>query len=190
MIMRYTIFDHMTEGTEQEVARLLPMASQQRREQALRYQHLFGQYCCLKSYELLMELLGDDSKPELIYNEYGQPRLAHGPYFSISHCKAGIAVAVSDNPIGIDIETIRNVQPSLVAKTMNIDEQQMISQAIDPKQTFTQLWTKKEAYLKMRGTGIISDLKNTLLDVSNVHFQTFENLEKGYVVSLAHSSID
>ena len=47
MIMRYTIFDHMMEGTEQEIARLLPMVSQQRREQALRYQHLFGQYCCL-----------------------------------------------------------------------------------------------------------------------------------------------
>ena len=190
MIMRYTIFDHMTEGTEQEIARLLPMVSQQRREQALRYQHLFGQYCCLKSYELLMELLGDGSKPEFIYNEYGQPQLENGPYFSISHCKAGVVVAVSSNPIGIDIETIRNVQPSLIAKTMNTDEQKMISQAIDPKQAFTQLWTKKEAYLKMRGTGIISDLKNTLLDVSNIHFQTFENLEKGYVVSLAHSSID
>ena len=81
MIMRYTIFDHITEGTEQEIARLLPMVSQQRREQALRYQHLFGQYCCLKSYELLMELLGDDSKPEFIYNEYGQPQLANGPFF-------------------------------------------------------------------------------------------------------------
>lgn len=188
MIMRYTIFDHMEECTEREVARLLPMVNQQRREQALRYQHLFGQYCCLKSYEMLMELLG--SKPEFIYNEYGQPQLENGPYFSISHCKAGIAVAVSTTPIGIDIETIRSAQPSLVAKTMNIDEQNKISQAIDSKLAFTQLWTKKEAYLKMRGTGIISDLKNTLLDVSNVHFQTFENLEKGYVVSLAHSSID
>ena len=55
--MLYKIFSDMTECSEQEVARLLPLVSEQRREQALRYTHTFGQYCCLKSYEMLTALL-------------------------------------------------------------------------------------------------------------------------------------
>ena len=46
--MLYRIFDDMTQCSEQEVARLLPLVSDQRREQALRYKHTFGQYCCLQ----------------------------------------------------------------------------------------------------------------------------------------------
>ena len=123
--MLYQIFDDMTQCSEQEVARLLPLVSAQRREQALRFTHLFGQFCCLKSYELLMELLcewtGEKSKtlPEFLYNEYGAPFIKDGPYFSISHCKSGIAVAVSNQPIGIDIETVRTFKLDLVKKTMN-----------------------------------------------------------------------
>ena len=51
--MRFEIFDYMTECSEAEVQRLLPMVSEQRREQALRYKHTFGQYCCLKSWMML-----------------------------------------------------------------------------------------------------------------------------------------
>ena len=107
--MQYRIFDDMTECSEHEVARLLSLVSAQRREQALRYKHLFGQYCCLKSYELLLELYqewsGEHVKvlPDFLYNEHGAPYWANGPYFSISHTKQGIAVAISDRPIGIDI---------------------------------------------------------------------------------------
>ena len=66
--MLYQIFDDMTLCCEQEVARLLPLVSAQRREQALRYTHLFGQFCCLKSYELLIDLQCEMEKycPSLI----------------------------------------------------------------------------------------------------------------------------
>ena len=41
--MQYCIFDDMNQCSEQEVARLLDIASKQRQEQALAYKHLFGQ---------------------------------------------------------------------------------------------------------------------------------------------------
>ena len=111
----------MTQCNEQEIARLLPLVSDQRREQALGYKHLFGQFCCLKSYELLMQLLAsscsqtpDAGFPLFLYNEHGAPRLEQGPYFSISHCKHAIAVAISEKPIGIDIEHIRTAKPELI----------------------------------------------------------------------------
>ena len=42
------IFDDMTQVTEAEVRRMLPLVNIQRRDEALRYKHLFGQFCCLK----------------------------------------------------------------------------------------------------------------------------------------------
>ncbi len=191
--MQITIFDHMNECTEPEVARLLNMVSPQRREQALRYKHLFSQYCCLKSYELLLQLLASTpyllhSTPIFLYNEHGKPYLENGPYFSISHCKHAIAVAVSEIPIGIDIEHIRTAKSDLVAYTMNEEEQNEIWAAESPDIAFTRLWTQKEAVLKMQGTGIISDIKNTLADIHRIDIQTKVVMEKQYVYSLVNAA--
>jgi hypothetical protein len=44
-----SIFDDMAQVTEAEVQRMLPLVDEQRRNEALRYKHLFGQFACLKS---------------------------------------------------------------------------------------------------------------------------------------------
>lgn len=196
--MQYLIFDDMTECSEQEVARLLPLVSEQRREQALSYKHLFGQYCCLKSYEMLQQLLTCSAAscrrsrplnvhptPTFLYNEHGAPFLADGPYFSISHCKQGIAVVVSDSPVGIDIEGIRQVDEGLVRKTMNIEEQAQIQASAAPDREFIRLWTRKEAYVKLQGTGIISDMHAILVNTERVEWQEHCNIEKGYICTIA-----
>lgn len=188
--MQYLIFDDMNQCSEQEVARLLDIVSDQRREQALAYKHLFGQYCCLKSYEILLKLLSSASytlhTPSFLYNEYGAPYLENGPYFSISHCKNGIAVAVSEEPIGIDIEHIRVAKPELVARTMNDIEQQEIWASPQPDVAFTRLWTQKEALLKMQGTGItsIDGIKNTLVTTEHFDWMTKVDIEKQYAYTL------
>ena len=196
--MQYLIFDDMTECSEQEIARLLPLVSEQRREQALSYKHLFGQYCCLKSYEMLQQLLTCSAAscrrsrplnvhptPTFLYNEHGAPFLADGPYFSISHCKQGIAVVVSDSPVGIDIEGIRQVDEGLVRKTMNIEEQAQIQASAAPDREFIRLWTRKEAYVKLQGTGIISDMHAILVNTEGVEWQEHCNIEKGYICTIA-----
>ena len=196
--MLYLIFSDMTECSEQEIARLLPLVSEQRREQALSYKHLFGQYCCLKSYEMLQQLLTCSAAscrrsrplnvhptPTFLYNEHGAPFLADGPYFSISHCKQGIAVVVSDSPVGIDIEGIRQVDEGLVRKTMNIEEQAQIQASAAPDREFIRLWTRKEAYVKLQGTGIISDMHAILVNTERVEWQEHCNIEKGYICTIA-----
>ena len=204
--MHYLIFDHMTQCSEQEVARLLPLVSAQRREQAMRYTHLFGQYCCLKSYELLLQLLAahllpishspsgrpiaalprpiSSKRPSFLYNEYGAPYLADGPYFSISHCKQAIAVVVSDSPVGIDIEGIRKMDDGLVRKTMNTQEQTQIAMSQNPEVEFIRLWTRKEAYVKMLGTGIISDMHTILQDATAVEWHEIADLDRGYICTI------
>ena len=187
--MQYRIFDDMTECGEQEIARLLPLVSPQRREQALRYTHIFGQFCCLKSYELLTALLASTpytlhSTPSFLYNEHGAPYLEDGPYFSISHCKQGIAVVVSDSPVGIDIEGLRSVDDGLVRKTMNTQEQAQIAAAANPEQEFIRLWTRKEAYVKMLGTGIISDMHQILQDTEALQWHEIVDINKGYICTI------
>ena len=202
--MLYRIFDDMTQCSEQEVARLMPLVSAQRREQALRYKHTFGQYCCLQSYKMLCELLAEWGRahhtpytlhptlytlhptPTFLYNDYGAPYIEGGPHFSISHCKRGIAVAVSENPIGIDIEAIRSFKPELMRKTMNEDEQQRITSSATPDQEFIRLWTQKEALLKLQGTGIISDLHHVLTHVQDVFWTEISPLDKGYICTIAN----
>lgn len=193
--MLYRIFDDMTQCNEQEVARLLPLVSAQRREQALGYKHTFGQYCCLQSYKMLCELLAEWSRvqqlpinqqPIFLYNDYGAPYIEGGPHFSISHCKRGIAVAVSENPIGIDIEAIRTFKPELMRKTMSPAEQQRITSSATPDQEFIRLWTQKEALLKLQGTGIISDLHHVLTHAQDVSWTGISPLDKGYICTIAN----
>ena len=200
--MLYRIFDDMTQCSEQEVARLLPLVSAQRREQALRYKHTFGQYCCLQSYKMLCELLAEWGRahhtplhptlytlhptPIFLYNDYGAPYIEGGPHFSISHCKRGIAVAVSENPIGIDIESIRSFKPELMRKTMNEDEQLRITSSAIPEVEFIRFWTQKEALLKLQGTGIISDLHHVLTHAQDVFWIEISPLDKGYICTIAN----
>ena len=190
--MHYRIFDDMTQCSEQEIARLLPLVSPQRREQALRYTHIFGQFCCLKSYELLTALLASTpytlhSTPSFLYNEHGAPYLEDGPYFSISHCKQGIVVAVSETPIGIDIEAIRPLNEGLVQKAMNPQEQAQIAAAANPEQEFIRLWTRKEAYVKMLGTGIISDMHQILQDTEALQWHEIVDINKGYICTIVQN---
>ena len=163
--MRIKIFDHMDECTEAEVERMLPLVSAQRREQALKYKHTFGQYCCLKSWLMLYELMDEGMKglmDEWEYNEHGKPYIAGGPYFSISHCKEGIAVAVDEQPIGIDIEAVRHAEQDLIERVMNEKERV----GMDDRK-FTRLWTQKEAVVKAQGTGIYSfEQLQTILEES------------------------
>ena len=187
--MQVAIFDDMNQCTEQEVQRLLPLVSVQRREQALKYKHTFGQFCCLKSWLMLYDLVGipgyRDTKWK--FNEHCKPYLEHGPYFSISHCKEGIAVAIDDQPIGIDIEHIRHADSDLIARVMNEEERLAIREL--GMREFTRLWTQKEAIVKAEGTGIVSfeQLKGIRSQDSGFRIQTVE--KEKYIYSIAYGKL-
>ena len=172
---------------------MLTLVSAQRREQAMRYKHTLGQFCCLKSWLMLKELLGQvgfnriDSD-EFRYNPNGKPYLEGGPYFSISHCKAGIAVAVDDKPIGIDIEAIRHADEELIARTMNEAERELVNEGmseLERDRAFIRLWTQKEAVVKMQGTGITSfEQVQKILEIGDWKLETFE--KANYIYSIAY----
>ena len=94
-------------------------------------------------------------------------------------------MAVSQNPVGIDIESIRSFKPELMRKTMNEDEQLRITSSAIPEVEFIRFWTQKEALLKLQGTGIIADLHNVLAHVQDVFWTEISPLEKGYICTIA-----
>ena len=185
-----SIFDDMTQVTEAEVQRMLPLVDEQRRNDALSYKHLFGQFACIKSWLMLKELLLplgiNDLKTNR--NEHGKPYLVLHPdvHFNLSHCKNGIAVVVDFSPVGIDIESFRKGSAALVRRTMNPAEAEWIRSSSDPIETFTQFWTKKEAVVKLRGTGIINNL-HSVLDGEGYRLETHVNQEKQYAWSVAYT---
>lgn len=175
---------------------MLPLVSEQRRRQTLHYKHTLGRFCCLKSWLMLKELIGDylpfTGDGVWTYNEHGKPYWENGPHFSISHCNQGIAVAVNDKPVGVDIEAIRRADKDLIKRVMYAREQEQIAQATEPDRAFTRLWTQKEAIVKWRGTGIESfeQLQHLLIpafdrDVNKPDvLQTFE--KEKYIYSIAY----
>ncbi len=192
--MRVMIFDHMEECTEAEVQRMLSLVSAQRREQALKYKHTFGQFCCLKSWLMLYEgirELGIRELGDFLYNEHEKPYLENGPYFSISHCKEGIAVAIDDQPIGIDIEAIRHADEDLIARTMNEKERSIIANReskIESARAFTRLWTQKEAIVKAQGVGIMSfEQLQSIIDNRTSNIESFE--KEKYIYSIAYGKL-
>lgn len=104
---------------------------------------------------LLCSLLAEEVAVE--HDDNGAPWLPNHPELSvsISHCRAAVAVAVSDaEAIGIDIECRRRVSPGLVERVCTEEEQEIIRGAADTEMEFLRYWTRKEAVLKMRRTGI------------------------------------
>lgn len=193
--MKISVFDDMELCSEAEVKRLKNLVPASRVEQAMAFKHVFGQFACLKAFDMLSGLVGSQygifDKEKLstfIYNEHEKPSFKYFPeiHFNISHCKQGIAVAVDDEPIGIDIECTRHYDEILLDKTMSSVEINEIKCSADPAVTFIKLWTKKEAVLKLRGTGIVDDLQSVLLGKEYV--ASIINVEKQYALSVASNT--
>ena len=146
----------------------LPLLSEQRREQCLRFKHELGRKTCAAAYLLLCETLrkeyGISEPPVFEYGEHGKPTIVGHPdiHFNLSHCREAAICVVSDKPVGVDIESIHRYSESLARYVMNDDELEKILHAENPALEFTKLWTQKEAVVKLSGHGISNDMKFVL----------------------------
>ena len=85
----------------------------------------------------------------------GKPFLADHEYeFSLSHSAHFAACALSDAPVGLDIQTLCKCDEHLVRRFFTKGEQESALTSNDPDGAFTRLWCRKESYLKAIGTGL------------------------------------
>lgn len=156
----------------------LAAVSQQRRDYAMRYRQERDQRLCLAAYRLLQRALmqeyGIDDLPVFAYDEKGKPLLQGHPdiHFSLSHCHEAVAVAVSDHPVGIDIEATGHYSAEVARRVMNDDEMREIEASAQPEVAFTRLWTMKESLYKLTGDDNGGDMAGMLSDISKYRFTT------------------
>ena len=94
-------------------------------------------------------------KLEFKTSENGKPYIENYSdfNFNISHTSGAIAIAISDSPVGIDIEKIRKAD-FRVAKRFFTEKENEYIKAQNSDTRFFEIWTAKEAYFKCIGTGI------------------------------------
>lgn len=110
--------------------------------------------------------------------------------FSISHSGDYVVCAVDDEDIGIDIEQIRPVNLSVCKRFFNDDENLYVfgkkpdeqdfkgDATDDMNRRFFEVWTYKEACVKLKGSGIA--------DIHSVFdYDRYTEMFDGYVVTIA-----
>lgn len=127
-------------------------------------------------------------------NEHGKPYMKELPdfYYNLSHSGEYAVCAVSDQPVGIDIEGIRFAEEKdwermdhLAARIMTADEQAAYWK-IRPEERpveFTKLWTKKESVAKLLGCGMQLPFGQIDTLHAGTFFQTWQ--KEGYVICVA-----
>ena len=108
--------------------------------------------------------------PEIKKTPNGKPYFPAEPqmHFSLSHARTHVLCAVSDRPVGADIESPRFIS-DLAIRYFSLPEELSVFSPLD-------LWVLKESYIKLFG--------GTLKMVKSVHF----SYENGSIVSSANSS--
>ncbi len=106
----------------------------------------------MAAWSLLWRLLPAPECPS--FSERGMPCLPD-LYLSLAHSKNMAAAAVSDCPVGIDIEQIASRPIAhLAEKCLTRAEYAVFSAASDQTLCFYMHWTAKEAYAKLTGAGL------------------------------------
>ena len=140
------------------------------------------------AYEMLDEILVEKyninlNSCEIVTNEHGKPLFSNPalPFFNISHTRGAVLVCVCDCNIGCDVEHERKLSDAMIKHVFNEQELKIEK---GPKLL---LWTFKEAYLKMIGTGIFNKShkldeiypnmvkQGTLLTCNNFSYYQFIN---------------
>ncbi len=138
---------------------LLPFLSKQRREQAERKGAPGARRETICSYALLRlalwERYGLAGAPEFTFGAHGKPFLKEEPsvFFSLSHSGDAVLCAVSDVPVGADLQEIRHVRLSAAKKFCAPEELEKISASSDLDRALCRLWCVKESCAKYTGRG-------------------------------------
>ena len=114
----------------------------------------------------------------ILEDEHGAPYVdGIDVHVSLSHSGDYAVCAISDKPVGIDIEKIRPVNMRISERTFSAGEKEYLGAdgmiTDESLGRFYEIWTAKKAYGKMLGTGILlKDTKDTT---------ELENIERAYL---------
>jgi phosphopantetheinyl transferase len=125
-----------------------------------------------------------------------------GWHCSVSHTVGWALAAVSATPVGIDVESLREVDPGAIRLVAAPDEWGVVEGSTPPEAAALRLWTVKEAVLKGLGTGFRLEPRSVRVvaaseqsahvdvagegDSSSRHWRVSSEILEDRVVSIAH----
>lgn len=149
----------IAELTQAEYDRLYACASAGRRAKADRCRLPADRLRCIAAGALLQRALGRDDF-EVIYNEYGKPRIKDAPdfHYNLSHAGDWVVIACGDGPVGVDVERVdwNDGKARIARRFFAPDEQDYVfgGGGEGSGRRFFEVWTAKESFLKYLGTGL------------------------------------
>ena len=137
-----------------------------------------------------------DICPEIMRDEMGKPYLKEQKvHFNVSHSGEYLAVAVSEKPVGVDIQETKSIKDGMYRKVVQTQEQVLIGE--ERQRDFLRLWTLKESFVKAEGKGLRISMKDYFFEKENGQyfvnysgqrmswiFNIEETLIKGYFISV------
>lgn len=109
----------------------------------------------------LLRAYGIENLPELAYGAQGKPYFKEHPslHFSLSHSGDLLLCGFSAFPIGVDLELLRPRGAALPRYALTATELVEYEAKGGDWRAFYTLWTKKEAFAKYTGEGILKSLR-------------------------------
>ena len=145
--------DEILDFPEETVLEELAVFGEKLKNHVTAYRNPEARIMSVKAWLLLKKLLEEigEADREVEFTEQGKPFFKDRDdlFFSISHTSGAAAAAVSDGPVGVDIERVRpEWKESLTARFLTSEEQRVF------QEDYTRAWCRKEAAAKITGAGI------------------------------------
>lgn len=171
MKIEYVVLDEKLKI--EELSGYIALLPHERQEKIARYRFEKDKLLSLAAGLLIRRAIGES---EIVLGEHGKPYAQNGVYFSVSHSGRVAAIAVDDTELGLDVEELPAPDRLKIAdRFYHPAERAYVKEAEDRRRAFSEIWTRKEAYLKMTGEGISTDL---------TAFDTLAQPLKGQTVTL------
>lgn len=136
---------------------------------------------------MLYKYLGISSDDQLVRNEHGKPEIADGAaFFNLAHSGPYVVLAISDRPVGVDIEHTKRMSYKVAKRIMRKEQLDRLGGFENESEAFqielTKYWTQYEAIMKLVGTGFSGELDDETMEAYEKRV-VFRKLED-YVIAV------
>ena len=173
---------------QSDIQELLKNIHPRYREKYLRSKSERVRQQALLSGLLLHQELNLTENSNLIINEYGKPSLAdQSMHFSLSHSGDYVILAVSDTPVGADIEgttkgTMKIARKAFPKKwVLELEKLDSVSSP-DFQKEFSRYWTLYEASVKLMGCGFAKKVSDE--DILQIASMAYTTEQDHYIISI------
>ncbi|MBN1684042.1 MAG: 4'-phosphopantetheinyl transferase superfamily protein [Gammaproteobacteria bacterium] len=155
-----------------ETDKFIAILDEKEKERALRFRFKADQNRFIVSHAILRLILShylqiDTASIQFGENIYGKPQLINfktNLRFNLSHSKDYALIALAHHPVGVDIEFIDpKMKLEHIVERFFSENEIKEYESLPPEQkrlAFYQAWTRKEAYIKALGQGLVCSLKH------------------------------